>query len=229
MAEDILGQFSNEFSPSEENGISLLSPEDRFVFCPGVSTAGAAEVRMASLSPDRKVIATSIDENGIEEVRKKVNLSGYSNQIEVRKEDITHPLPYDVAYFDFIYARLVLHYLSKQDLDNALKEFHRVIKQGKKLFIVVRATDDWEANLDGSTYNPETSMTTYPLYDTKGHKTDQARTRYFHTKNSITEHVNNAGFKVDYVKKYKEQLYHSFMRTEPTMHPSSIIELAATK
>lgn len=217
------------FSKSEENGISLLRKTDKIIFCPGVSTGGAAEIRMALGDSERKIIATTIDEEGIGKVAERVKNMGLSNQIELKLEDVRKPLSYKNNYFDFIYARLILHYLSKQDLEKVLKEFYRVLKLGGRIFIVVRSLNSPEANLEGSTYDEKTRMTTYPFYDVDGRKTDRTVTRYFHSIESISEHIAQSGFKINYVKEYQEPLYVGFMREQLSFHPSFVIEIVAKK
>lgn len=54
--------FSNEDnmhqSISENNGIATLNDSDLEIYSVGISTGGIAEIRMAELNPQRRVIAT---------------------------------------------------------------------------------------------------------------------------------------------------------------------------
>ena len=152
-----------------------------------------------------------------------------ADQIDVRIEDVRKPMTYPDDHFDFIYARLILHYLSEDELDKTLDEFYRILKPRGSIFIVVRATDDWEAKLKGSTYDARTRMTTYPVYDSEGRNTGKTVSRYFHTVESISVHLKSAGFRVEYAKKYKEQLYHDYMRTSPVIRKASVIEILVKK
>ena len=44
-------------------------------------------------------------------------MKNLDTQIESKFEDVSQPLPYKDSYFDYAYARLVLHYLPKKALD----------------------------------------------------------------------------------------------------------------
>ena len=217
------------FSGSEKRGISLIKESDMLIFCPGISTAGFAEAKIALMNPERKVIATTIDRKGIARTKSIIKEMGVADQLDVRIEDVKKPMSYPADYFDFIYARLILHYLSYEALDKTLNEFYRILKPTGSVFIVVRSTDDWEAKLEGSKYNPRTRMTTYPVYDSKGMDTGKTVNRYFHTIESISDHVKKAGFRVRYAEKYEEQLYHDYMRTSPVIRKASVIEILVKK
>ncbi|MCK5040101.1 MAG: class I SAM-dependent methyltransferase [Candidatus Aenigmarchaeota archaeon] len=215
-------------SPSEKRGVSLLKNTDLSIFSPGISTCGFAEIKMALQNKKRQIIATTIDTKGYEKTKKTINQLKLSNQIHVKIEDITKPIPYTNKYFDFIYARLILHYLTKQELDKTLKELHRVLKPNGRIFIVVRKKD-WEANTINSEYNNNTKMTTYPLLDSDRKHTPIKISRYLHTKNTISNHLKTAGFSIEYIKEYKEQLFRDYSRTSPAPKLSSVIELLANK
>ena len=101
-------------SLSENHGLAILSDKDRRIYSVGISTGGLAEIRMARKNPKCQIIATTLDKEGAEFARKKVQEALLSQQINVRIEDVAKPIPYPNEYFDFIYARLVLHYLPKK-------------------------------------------------------------------------------------------------------------------
>ncbi|MCK5699165.1 MAG: class I SAM-dependent methyltransferase, partial [Candidatus Aenigmarchaeota archaeon] len=97
-------------------------------------------------------MATTIDRKGITRTKSMIKEMNLADRIDVRIEDVRKPTTYPDNHFDFIYARLILHYLNEDELDKTLKEFYRVLKRAGSIFIVVRSTDDWEAKLKGSTY-----------------------------------------------------------------------------
>ncbi len=208
-------------SISESNGISLITPEDRSIYSVGISTGGVAEIRMAQKSPLCRIIATTVDQKGAQIAREKIYHEHLSQQIDVKIEDISQPLPYEERFFDFVYARLVLHYLSKKDLTLALAELHRVLKTTGKLFIVVRSKECQEAR--HGTLNPETGMTTY--VSDNGH----TYMRYFHDFASIRSHLKQAGFHINHIKAYDEQLCIDFARTIPSKQIDTLIEVFAQK
>lgn len=220
--------MAGEFSESEENGLFLLK-DSKEIFSPGISTGGRAEIRMALDKPERRIVATTIDETGFKEVKKQVKQLGLSKRIELKLEDVQEPLQYPDNLFDFIYARLILHYLSKQSLDKTLNEFNRVLRPKGRLFIVVRSNKSPEASVEGARYDKESCLTSYPTFDGNCHLTGNVLKRYFHSIESINNHVINSGFKVVYSKEYEERLFTDFMRRIPAYYPSYVIELLALK
>lgn len=214
-------------SISEDSGIAVLGDELQILSI-GISTGGVAEIRMAEADPRRHIIATTIDEEGAAFARKYIAEKHLDNQIETKIEDVAEPLPYTDAYFDYVYARLVLHYLSKDKLVNALAELHRVLKPGGKLFVVVRSTKCPDATREEAQFDPETNLTTCTFTDEETGKT-YSYSRYFHTEESISKYVTEAGFNIAYTKSYDEHLYVDFMRTELSPKTDNVIELLAVR
>lgn len=216
---------ATHFSVSEEHGLAVLPSDALKIYSVGVSTAGAAEIRMVQTNPRRHIIATTIDDEGVSSTRKFIHDKGFDQQIEVRNEDVSRPLPYPDGEFDYVYARLVLHYLTKQQLEAALAELHRTLKKGGKLFVVVRSTDNLDAKENAIAYDPKTCMT---IHVTKPNQAvSEGRQRFFHTKESISNFVRAAGFRVEQVSQYNEKLFHDFNRTIPVDHEDNLIELIA--
>jgi ubiquinone/menaquinone biosynthesis C-methylase UbiE len=215
-------------SISEDNGIAALQDKDINIYSVGISTGGAAEVRMAQANPKRHVIATTIDQEGLAFAARQIEQLGLGDRIEARLEDVAKPLPYKDNFFDFVYARLVLHYLPKHTLKKALAELRRVLRPGGSLYVVVRSTECDDAKASDATYDPETGLTTRVKTDTKTGRTRKT-VRYFQTETSITTHLKEAGFSVQYVKVYEEQLYSDFMRTQLSPTVDHVIEVLVQK
>lgn len=215
-------------SLSEDNGITALTNNDLQVLSVGISTGGVAEIRMAEANPKRHVVATTIDKEGVAFAQKYIAEKHLDGQIEAKIEDVADPLPYEDAHFDFIYARLVLHYLPKDKLVAALAELHRVLKSGGKLFVVVRSTKCPDATREDAHFDAATHLTSCTFTDEKTGKT-HSYSRYFHTEESISKYVIDAGFNVAYTRAYDEHLYIDFMRTELSPKTDNVIELLATK
>ncbi len=211
------------FSRSEDAGIELVPENAERILSVGISTGGIAEMRMAEDNPDALIIATTIDNEGAAFAENLIEENGLSERIFTRVEDVTDPLPYLDESFDYVYARLVLHYLSKPDLAMALDGLHRVVKNKGRLFAVVRSTDCPDAKQSGSTYDPETGFTTCTG------KNGDTYSRYYHTESSIADAVAAAGFTVDSTKSYDEQLFIDFKRTQAAEHTDNVVELVATK
>jgi hypothetical protein len=70
-------------SISEDNGIAALSDDDLQIYSVGVSTGGLAEIRMARLDPKRHIIATTIDQSGINFAHKLIQEQKLENQIQL--------------------------------------------------------------------------------------------------------------------------------------------------
>lgn len=215
-------------STSEDHGIELLTNSDKNILSVGISTGGVAEIRMATGDPERHIVATTIDGKGLAFAEKYIAEQGLDKQIETKVEDVSEPLSYADESFDYVYARLVLHYLPKEKLESTLLELHRVLKTGGKLYVVVRSTKCPDATAEGAQYDPQTHLTTHTAIDKKTGGT-YSYSRYFHTEESIRDYVTAAGFTVEYVKSYDEQLYVDFMRTELSDNTDNVIELLATK
>ena len=173
-----------------------------------------------------KSIRYSISEAHGIEILTKEDLQIYSVGIstggsaEIRMAQMS--LPYPDEYFDFIYARLVLHYLQRTDLVNALNELYRVLKKQGKIFVVVRSDQCQQAHSQDAIYNPETGMTTYT-------SNGLSFSRYFHGEQSIENYLKSTGFNIHHVKSYKEQLCIDFQRAQPASLVDILVEVLASK
>lgn len=214
---------NNVFSISERNGINAIRPTDEEILSIGISTGGVAEIEMLEGNPNRHVTATTIDEKGLESTRINISNQGLSNRIAAKYEDVTKPMDYPDKHFDFIYARLVLHYLDDYNLRKALHELRRVIKTDGKFFIVVKSNNNFHLKDEGTTFDEKTGITTYP--DDRG--TGVFHKRRFHTKDSITKFLNEAGFTVGNMYEYDEDLCYDYMRTEKVSQSEPVIEILA--
>jgi len=212
--EQALTELGAKPSQSEEDGLSLIKKTDLSIFCPGISSGGFAEIRMALENKQRNVVATTIDPKGLVGALENINELGLSSSIDAKLEDLRYEFPYGEGEFDFIYARLVLHYLPEEELDMVLHNFRQALKQGGGLYIVVRSIK----NVEGKDYpyDPETKLTQEPW-----------GSRYFHTPESIINHLGKAGFEVEFLKEFQEQLYIDFMRTKTAPVLDHVIELLA--
>jgi Methylase involved in ubiquinone/menaquinone biosynthesis len=218
-----------EKSISEENGLKLIKNEDINILSIGVSTCGTAEIRMLDNNKNRKVIATTIDKEGLEITKKIIDDLNLSNSIELKYEDISKKMPYEDESFDFIYARLVLHYLNDNELDIALKELNRVLKTNKLMYVVVRSLKGWEAALEGTTYDSEIGMTRYPKYRTLGTDNVEYFCRRLHSTSSISDSLTNNNFKIEKILEYKEQLFGDYLRKDKMPFEDVLIEITVSK
>lgn len=221
----------NIFKPSksEKRGLKLLSPDMENILSVGISTGGSAEINMAKACPKAKVIATTIDEKGLKFSIEKMSKYPESSRIEAKIEDVSNPMPYDDNTFDYVYARLVLHYLNKQQLNDALNEIYRVLKPNGKFFIVARNNKEWELTKPEFiiSYDEETNITTY--YEQW--KKEVIRKRQFLSEEQIEEVLLKHGFKIKSVKSYKERLFTDYERTKKNQSkkPNFLTEVVAVK
>jgi ubiquinone/menaquinone biosynthesis C-methylase UbiE len=209
-------------SISEDHGIEALADEDLRIYSVGISTGGIAEMRMAKANSRRQIIATTIDREGALFAEQKIQASKLQDQIEVRIEDVASALPYPDASFDFVYARLVLHYLPKAELDGALCELHRILKPGGRIFVVVRSDRCPDALGPNIQVDPETRVTTYV-------SSGVSLRRYFHSEESMEQHLRSAGFAIQHIKSYEEHLCSDFQRLQPSQHIDVLIEVLAVR
>lgn len=123
-------------SISENNGLALITEQDRRIYSVGISTGGTAEIRMATASPERKIIATTIDQEGAKFAQRKITEAGLLDQIKVKIEDVSAPLPYLVSDCKNTCSYLHPDFLAGHSaeragsLDQAVKR-ERVVQQDK--------------------------------------------------------------------------------------------------
>jgi ubiquinone/menaquinone biosynthesis C-methylase UbiE len=221
----------NAFKPSksEKRGLKQLTPDMKNILSIGISTGGSAEINMAKQCPNAKVIATTVDEKGLNFSIQKMSTFKEFEQIEAKLEDVSKPMPYADNTFDYVYARLVLHYLNKQQLNDALNEIYRVLKPSGKFFIVARNNKEWELRKPEFviSYDEETNITTYYSQ----WKKENIDKRQFLSEEQIKDVLLSHGFKVNSLKSYRERLYTDYERTRKnrSKKPNYVTEAVAVK
>ena len=164
----------DDMPESVKKVFEVMSDKDKDVLSIGMSTGGETEMLFARLNPDRHVVATTIDSKGLELTREKIQRAGLSDRVKAIRQNVRNKMRYADNSFDFVYARLVLHYLDREGLKKALEEIRRVLKPGGKVYIVAKTGVDDEELLWASQhpdfgenperrpqYNPVTGMTRY--------------------------------------------------------------------
>jgi len=218
-----------KYSKSEKRGLKLLDDSIENILSIGISTGGSAEICMAKKCPNAKIIATTIDEKGLDFSRGKISNFKECDRIELKLEDVSKPMEYKDNTFDFIYARLVLHYLNKQELNNALNEIYRVLKPGGVFFIVARNNKEWEISKEEFviSYDKETNMTTYYSQ----WKKEKTETRQFLSEKQLETILVEHGFKIRSLKSYREKLYTDYERTRKNRSKKAnyLTEVVVTK
>jgi len=216
-------------SKSEKRGLKLLNPNMEYILSIGISTGGSAEINMAKNCPRAEIIATTIDEKGLNFSIEKMSKYKEFAQIEAKIEDVSKPMPYSDNTFDYVYARLVLHYLNKQQLNDALNEIYRVLKPNGILFIVARNNKEWELTKPEFiiSYDEETNITTY--YEQW--KKEVIRKRQFLSEKQLEDILVQHKFKIKRVKSYKERLFTDYERTKKyqSKKPNYLTEVVSIK
>ena len=216
-------------SKSEKRAIKLLSPAYTSVLSIGISTGGSAEINIAKKCPNAKIIATTLDENGLKFSNEKITKYPESTRILTKIEDVSKPMPYKDNTFDFVYARLVLHYLSKQQLSDALKEIYRVLKPKGLFFVVARNNKEWELKKPEFiiAYDEKTNMTTYYTQ----WKKEAINTRQFLSQEQLKTVLADHNFRICSAKDYREYLFTDYERTNKnkSKKPNYLTEIIAAK
>ena len=215
--------------PSELHGIEAVPKDAQKIYSVGISSAGTAEAQIATNNPHCSLIATTISSDDAKYVQKKFNQQNLSQKVTVKVEDISKPLPYEDGAFDFIYARLVLHYLSRQALDAALRELYRTIKPGGQLYVVVRSENCPDFRHPSAVYDAQSGLTACQAPAPHNRGATVTIKRFFHTTSSITHHIKGAGFTIGHISEYDEQLCIDFERTQLARSVDNLIEVLAAK
>lgn len=214
--------MDNKFSESELDGLNLVKENMNNILSIGISTNGNAEIEMTNLS-NAIVTATTIDTRGIEKTREIVKEKGLEDRIILKVEDVRDKGIYEDNSFDYIYARLVLHYLTDIELKDVLQELKRVLKDNGILYIVVRSDKCDEIKTGFINYDEETGMTEHKTF------TGNIDKRRFHSYESISKAVEEAGLKIKEIKDYDEVLYADYERTIPVDVRNNLIEVICFK
>lgn len=216
-------------SKSEERGLALLDKNMKNILSIGISTGGVAELKMAKKCPEARVIATTIDENGLAFSRDKLQCYSEYSRIDLKLEDVAKPMPYEDNFFDFVYARLVLHYLTKQQLNSALEEIYRVLKPGGIFFVVARNNNEWELTKPEFvvSYDEDTNITTYYEQWKKG----KIIKRQFLSEEQLRDVLTAHKFTLSSIESYREYLYTDYERLEKNKSamPNYLTEVVVTK
>ena len=207
------------FYLSEEDGINIVNSSMEHILSVGISTNGNAELEMLNRF-NGNIVATTIDKKGIEKTKEVIK---DNDRITLKLEDVRDKDVYPDNYFDYIYARLVLHYLSDLELKEVLKEFKRILKDDGYLYIVVRSDKCDEIKNGFISYDEVTGMTEHVTF------TGVVDKRRFHNYESISNVINECGLNIKSIKDYDETLYADYERTIPVSARNNLIEVVCFK
>lgn len=94
---------------------------------------GTLALMIKQLQPNAKIYGLDIDPQILDMANKKVQQTG--SQIDLQQGSATC-LPYPDQSFDHVFVSLILHHLTRQDKQQALKEAFRVLRSGGELHVV---------------------------------------------------------------------------------------------
>ena len=188
----------------------------------GISTAGFIEGYYASKG--KRVVATTLDNNGIEYMKTILNDVKGCNNIEYRCEDAGKISKDTDNSFDVLYSRMCLHYLTDEELLVALSDCYRILKPNGIFFIALKSANDRMAISSNSKIDNKTGLTTVSDYKLYGNQK-----RRFHTIESISNAVKNAGFLIESVTELQERLCKDWERKILSDSDATVIQLVARK
>jgi predicted SAM-dependent methyltransferase len=213
----------NNFSISELDGINLINNNMENVLSVGISTNGNAEIEMLNKNENLFIIGTTIDKKGIEKTKKIVSDKKIEDRFLLKLEDVRDKDIYEDDSFDYIYARLVLHYLTDSELNEVLKEFRRILKKDGLLYIVVRSDKCDEYINTLIKFDEKTGLSAHVTFTGVVEKTR------FHNYETMTKSVTDAGLYIKSIKDYDEVLYADYERTIPVDVRNNLIEVISFK
>lgn len=210
-------------SVTENNAIELFDNIDfNNMKSIGISTAGYIEGYYASKG--KKVVATTLDNDGIEYMKSILKDVDGCNNIEYRCEDASKKSQDADNSFDILYSRMCLHYLTDEELESALSDCYRILKPNGIFFIALKSANDRMAISSNSKIDEKTGLTEvidYQLYANQK--------RRFHTIESISNAVEKAKFKIDNIVELKERLCKDWNRQQLSDSDATVIQLIVRK
>lgn len=210
-------------SITENNAIKLFdSIEFNNIKSIGISTAGFIEGYYASKG--KKVVATTLDNDGIEYMKTILNDVNGCGNIVYRCEDASKISIDPDNSFDILYSRMCLHYLTDDELSVALSDCYRILKPNGIFFIALKSANDRMAKANNSKIDEKTGLTIVSDYELYANQN-----RRFHTIESISEAVKKSGFKVESVIELKERLCKDWERKILSDSDATVIQLVARK
>ena len=187
-------------SISEQRFLESCNDDYLTVLSIWISTWWFWEAILALDNPKRNIVATTIDERWMEYSQEFFEKIWVSHQIKTKLEDVSKKSNYDDNFFDTVYARLVLHYLSEQKLQVALSELYRVMKKNAKIHIVVRSKNDLLTDEYRKYEYDNISKYTTTLYLDKTWEVTGSSKRFFHTRETISRYINEAWFEISSIE-----------------------------
>ena len=135
------------------------------------------------------IVATDFSDVAIKQNKKR----WIDPNLTFRVQDISHPLQFDDASFDVVYARLSLHYFTDKITREAFKEISRVLKPGGTLYFMCKSTAD---HIYGQGDKIEADM-----YELNGH------VRHFFSKEYVSSLLDATSLKMKQLEMGEEQIY----------------------
>ena len=210
-------------SITENNAIKLFdSIEFNSIKSIGISTAGFIEGYYSSKG--KRVVATTLDNDGIEYMKSILKDIDGCNNIEYRCEDASQKSKDEDNSFDILYSRMCLHYLTDDELSTALNNCYRILKPNGIFYIALKSANDRMAKSSNSRVDNNTGLTIVSDYKLYGNQN-----RRFHTIKSISNAVKKAGFKIENIDELQERLCKDWERKILSDSDATVIQLVVRK
>lgn len=196
-----------------------------------VSTWGFWEAIFALAYPKIDITATTIDKKGLKFTAQLFEKLWVTNRIDLRLENIVQKKSCLDKSCDRIYSRLALHYLTSDELDIALSYIYQMLNDQGKVTIIVKSNKNivLESPEADPIYINETGQTEV-TYFSEQKKMLVTKRRYYHTRETLSNHCVKAWFQIDSMREYKEKICpNDYARTKLADHESYLLEANISK
>jgi SAM-dependent methyltransferase len=126
--------------------------------------------------------------------------------------------------YDAVYARLSLHYFSRQDLEIIFEQIEKLLRPGGRLYFVVKSKGDYYYITSEHQEDTKTWLLLHKDKDTgKEHK------RQFLDRTRVEYYLSNAGLELVHSRDFSARLRKTFTPNMFDKHASQLLEISAVK
>ena len=116
--------------------------------------SGCGAGRHVAFMAQEHLIPYGVDysDTGVDYTKFLLKKSGYNDYVNNIKYGSVTTLPFEDNFFDGVISYGVLYYLHEDEIYKAVSEMKRVLKDGGKIMMIVRSTEDYRYRSDGNDY-----------------------------------------------------------------------------
>lgn len=215
----VAGLIQLPSSSLDEEVLARLEVADRVVYSAGISTAGVFEIAAVADSLTRRVIATTIDVDGLAFTKAKARRfaevspdpADLEDRITFLDEDLTRDLTPAAGSVDVVYSRLALHYLNPGDRTAAIARLANITRAGGSVVIAVRSAKGLERRDGLVRFDPHTGRAEFR----RPNGSIFVQVRHFPTADDLKSDMESAGLSlVGEVGERVETTYADYQRSE---------------